>query len=58
MGTESGTNKIYLIGLYSPETESGLNYEDSVCLYALDTSKWTFGSELSSKEVTCQGATR
>lgn len=51
--TESGTNRIYMIGLW-PTTE-GASYADYAYLYELNTDTWSLGEELNSHHLVSTG---
>lgn len=51
--TESGTNRIYMIGLWS--TTEGASYADYAYLYELDTDTWSLGEELNSRHLVSTG---
>lgn len=51
--TESSTNRIYMIGLWS--TTEGASYADYAYLYELDTDTWSISQELSSHHLVSTG---
>lgn len=51
--TETGTNDIYMIGLWAPA--EGATFADHAYLYQLDTKTWTIGEELDHKHLTSTG---